>query len=266
MDHQKQPEWTYQLTENLIRPLDKQHRQYGQYQHQLNPSILVSSLPSNATVFRHPNSSDADASFGQYIDNQFHGQAAAVLKSRLPEGGHDQPVVGTLGPGQGTSNNNNHHSDQTATKVTVEPVVATATATTSTGLNPVEPLPTQPPAVDTFWKTLAEDLQQHRPKQYNMDYYNHHHQSGPIDEKLPWWVAPNDDNEDGFYSVGALLFLFGFICPPLWWLGSFWPRQAREQGGKMAERWQKLNRYMSIGFSIILIIAIIVTAAMLSRK
>ncbi|KAF7721000.1 hypothetical protein EC973_005637 [Apophysomyces ossiformis] len=223
MNHQKQPEWTYQLTENLIRPAERQPQ---------NPSILVSSLPPNATVFRHPNSSDADASFGQYIDSQFHEQGS-VLKSRLVAEDNQRP--------QETETSNSSHPQKAV---------------------PDEPLPTQPPAVDSFWKTLAHDLQQHRPKQYNMDY----HPSGHVDEKLPWWVAPNDDNEDGFYSVGALLFLFGFICPPLWWLGSFWPRKAREQGGKMAERWQKLNRYMSVGFSIILIIAIIVAAAMLSRK
>ncbi|CAO3672883.1 unnamed protein product [Rhizopus microsporus] len=70
-------------------------------------------------------------------------------------------------------------------------------------------------------------------------------------EKPAWWILKKDD-EDGFYSVGGLLFLFGFLFPPFWWLGSFWPRQVREKGGKMAERWQRLNRIMSIGFSTIL--------------
>ncbi|CEI98496.1 hypothetical protein RMCBS344292_12603 [Rhizopus microsporus] len=82
-------------------------------------------------------------------------------------------------------------------------------------------------------------------------------------EKPAWWILKKDD-EDGFYSVGGLLFLFGFLFPPFWWLGSFWPRQVREKGGKMAERWQRLNRIMSIGFSTIVIILIIVFAALYS--
>ncbi|KAG1474088.1 hypothetical protein G6F56_000566 [Rhizopus delemar] len=83
-----------------------------------------------------------------------------------------------------------------------------------------------------------------------------------IEEEPPaWWILSKED-EDGFHSVGGLLFLFGFLFPPLWWLGSFWPKQAGEKGGKMAERWQRLNRAMSIGFSIILVILIIVFAAL----
>lgn len=74
----------------------------------------------------------------------------------------------------------------------------------------------------------------------------------------PWWVARWD--RDGFYSIGALLFLFGFLCPPLWWLGALWPRHARERGGKMAERWQHLNFLLSIVFSVLLVIALIVAA------
>ncbi|CAO3589707.1 unnamed protein product [Absidia cylindrospora] len=74
----------------------------------------------------------------------------------------------------------------------------------------------------------------------------------------PWWVGYHDD---GASSMGAVLFMFGFIFPPLWWLGAFWPRRP-EQGGKMAARWQQLNRYFSIGFSIILGTVIIVVAAL----
>ncbi|KAF7722747.1 hypothetical protein EC973_002731 [Apophysomyces ossiformis] len=81
--------------------------------------------------------------------------------------------------------------------------------------------------------------------------------------KDPWWLARYDD--DGFYSVGALLFVFGFICPPLWWLGAFWPRRVHEHGGKMAERWQRLNRIASIGFSILLVLAIIIAASLYAR-
>lgn len=29
---------------------------------------------------------------------------------------------------------------------------------------------------------------------------------------------------------GAWLFIFGFVCPPLWWLGSFFPREVKKKG------------------------------------
>lgn len=75
-------------------------------------------------------------------------------------------------------------------------------------------------------------------------------------EENIWWLSKDD--QDGFYSLVGLLFLFGFLFPPLWWIGSIWPRNVKEKGGKMAERWQKLNRIMSVGFSSVLIILIIV--------
>ncbi|KAI7870141.1 hypothetical protein BDF14DRAFT_1775039 [Spinellus fusiger] len=83
------------------------------------------------------------------------------------------------------------------------------------------------------------------------------------DKSVPWWTA---DDDDGFYSLGAVLFLLGFVFPPLWWVGSFWPRRTRELGGKMAERWQHMNRCMSVGFSILLVIAIIVAAVLESQS
>ncbi|ORY95314.1 hypothetical protein BCR43DRAFT_492787 [Syncephalastrum racemosum] len=82
------------------------------------------------------------------------------------------------------------------------------------------------------------------------------------DEYKPWWIF---DSEDGLYSMGAVLFLFGFVFPPLWWIGAVWPRRPGERGGKMAERWQSLCRVMSIGFSILLIAAVIVTAVLWAR-
>ncbi|CEP11342.1 hypothetical protein [Parasitella parasitica] len=83
-----------------------------------------------------------------------------------------------------------------------------------------------------------------------------HLQTDQQSENNVWWVTKND--QDGFYSICGLLFLFGFIFPPFWWIGSIWPKHVRENGGKMADRWQKLNRIMSIGFSSILIILIVV--------
>ncbi|KAI8988941.1 hypothetical protein BDB01DRAFT_849044 [Pilobolus umbonatus] len=61
-----------------------------------------------------------------------------------------------------------------------------------------------------------------------------------------------------FFSLGSFLFLFGFLFPPLWWVGSFLPR-VHDQN-KMDERWRLLNRYFSLGFSTLLIIALIVLA------
>ncbi|KAI8078621.1 uncharacterized protein BX664DRAFT_342317 [Halteromyces radiatus] len=98
---------------------------------------------------------------------------------------------------------------------------------------------------NTLWAAIESDL--HQVKSII-----------PSEERRPWWVW---DKEDGVHSIGMYLFLFGFLFPPLWWIGACWPRHP-DQGGKMARRWQQLNRYLSIGFSIILVIVIIVVAAL----
>ncbi|KAI8642897.1 hypothetical protein BD408DRAFT_415813 [Parasitella parasitica] len=76
-----------------------------------------------------------------------------------------------------------------------------------------------------------------------------------------------------FFSAGAFLFLFGFLCPPLWWIGSFCPTHIDEryQGMhrsdiKMVKRWRTLNRFFSLGFSTLLIITFIVLAVLYSRR
>ncbi|GAA5811773.1 hypothetical protein MFLAVUS_005216 [Mucor flavus] len=51
-------------------------------------------------------------------------------------------------------------------------------------------------------------------------------------EKNAWWLSKND--QDGFYSISGLFFLFGFLFPPFWWIGSVWPKHVAERGGKMA--------------------------------
>lgn len=66
------------------------------------------------------------------------------------------------------------------------------------------------------------------------------------------------------FSVGAYLFIFGFLCPPCWWIGSFYPANLKnekrfiDEDFKMALRWRLLNRFFSLGFSVLLLIAIIV--------
>ncbi|CAO3621274.1 unnamed protein product [Cunninghamella echinulata] len=60
----------------------------------------------------------------------------------------------------------------------------------------------------------------------------------------------------GIWTAGFFLFWFGFICPILWIIGSFWPKKV-DRYGKMAHRWQMINRAMAIGFCIILICILI---------
>lgn len=116
-------------------------------------------------------------------------------------------------------------------------------------LPPASPAPPAPPALSNEKNEIAitidapeSDCEEHEDK--------------------PWWMF---DSEDGLYSIGAVLFLFGFVFPPLWWIGAVWPRRAGECGGKMAERWQSLCRVLSIGFSVLLIAALIVTAVLWAR-
>ncbi|KAI7903208.1 uncharacterized protein BX663DRAFT_507845 [Cokeromyces recurvatus] len=75
-----------------------------------------------------------------------------------------------------------------------------------------------------------------------------------------------------FFSLGAFLFLFGFIFPPLWWIGSFFPVQMNDElyrkydsDYKMIKRWRTLNRFFSLGFSTLLIIAIIILVIIYSK-
>lgn len=41
---------------------------------------------------------------------------------------------------------------------------------------------------------------------------------------------------------GSILFMFGFLFPPLWWIGSFFPRYVRTN---VDYRWKKYNQLMS---------------------
>lgn len=73
-----------------------------------------------------------------------------------------------------------------------------------------------------------------------------------------------------FFSKGAYFFLFGFIFPPCWWIGSFYPKGSKNMyidgNMKMALRWRLLNRFFSLGFSCLLVIAIIVLAILYSKN
>ncbi|KAJ2964040.1 hypothetical protein NQZ79_g907 [Umbelopsis isabellina] len=60
--------------------------------------------------------------------------------------------------------------------------------------------------------------------------------------------------QDSMCTFGLWLFIFGFICPPCWWVGCFLPCDARTE---MERKWQKLNRLMTFGFSLIVLTAIV---------
>ncbi|CAO3656571.1 unnamed protein product [Mucor hiemalis] len=74
------------------------------------------------------------------------------------------------------------------------------------------------------------------------------------------------------FSIGAFLFIFGFLCPPCWWIGSFYPTNLKtdkrfmDEDLKMALRWRLLNRFFSLGFSVLLLIAIIVLVIMYTKN
>ncbi|GAB5590891.1 hypothetical protein Unana1_05791 [Umbelopsis nana] len=59
---------------------------------------------------------------------------------------------------------------------------------------------------------------------------------------------------------GSLLFLFGFICPPSWWIGALYPlacfRAQQPKIPKIERRWRSANRVMT-ALSILLIAALL---------
>lgn len=192
----------------------------------LPPLSHISPLPTNAIIFHNSKSpQDDDHTFHKYMDQQFQKDASVLLKNQQSQ--------------KDNTNNNNNSNDNDNDNISIH-----------------EP--------STLWSALQTDLNEIK-KNHEKIFYkegDHHHDHDHEEEHIvrPWWTF---DQHDGFFSIGAILFLFGFIFPPLWWLGSFWPKQSH-RGGKMARRWQQLNRYFSIGFSIIVVILIIVFAALYS--
>lgn len=241
---QQPPDWSFQVTENLINrasaspfghassppppqppPAAAQQQQQQQQDTNRTPP-LISPLPSNAVVITP---TDQDSSFQRYVEHEY----GPALHNRLSD----------------QSMNNNKGSTAAYSTVKSKP------SSDNTTLRMDD--------VPSFWTALAKDGDATKKKQdqqekgmlpYHYETWGYEYNATP-----PWWVSRFD--EDGLLSAGALLFLFGFIFPPLWWIGSFWPRRPREHGGKMAERWQRLNRIMSIGFSILVVLAIIICVA-----
>ncbi|CAG8478076.1 9534_t:CDS:2 [Paraglomus occultum] len=82
----------------------------------------------------------------------------------------------------------------------------------------------------------------------------------PVQQKRPSPSSSVDDEPTRAWSpyvrdpivvcpTGSILFLFGFLFPPLWWIGSFYPRRPRTSAH---ERWKMYNRLMSVVSSFII--------------
>lgn len=61
-------------------------------------------------------------------------------------------------------------------------------------------------------------------------------------------------HQDAMCTVGLWLFIMGFICPPCWWVGCILPYHTKTE---MERKWQRLNRLMTFGFSLVVLTAIV---------
>ncbi|KAI9275487.1 hypothetical protein BDA99DRAFT_495595, partial [Phascolomyces articulosus] len=191
--------------------------------------------PLQPIVIRPTNQAESDSSFSQYIDRQFQQPFSGILRERA------------------SLSTEQRSQSEPKTQIDEEEEEHQQPIESKEEFN----IKTPPPS-----SAIITDLSNN--KSHDLEERAQFQAVGATQKVAdPWWVLHYD--EDGFYSIGMLLFLFGFICPPLWWIGACWPRHPREQAGKMAERWQKLNIIMSLGFSVILIIMFIVVAVLYNR-
>lgn len=200
---------------------------------------LVTPLPHNSIVIQPK---DSDSSFNNYIGNHFK-EDAPVLLDRLSVASPIPPAI--------------PHN------------------------------PTLKKSESTFWAYLSNDLDGRPPptssdisiKQYNNN-NNNNNNTKDTENQNTWYEydsifagqTSSYTTATHFFSVGAFLFLFGFICPPLWWVGSFCPTRVDDRYQKkhdvdikMIKRWRTLNRFFSLGFSTLLVIAIIVLTVIYSK-
>ncbi|KAF1806199.1 hypothetical protein V8B55DRAFT_1454771 [Mucor lusitanicus] len=238
-------DFSYRLTESILSKatpnstLSSKQGSDAPYHPQNQPTPrLVTTLPSNSIVIQPK---DSDSSFNNYIGTHFK-QDAPVLLDRLS-------VASPIPPASSTPNN-----------------------------------PALKKSESTFWAYLSDDLDG-RPPMTSSDIsakqYDHHGSVAKDMEHQNTWYEYDSifagqtssyTTATHFFSAGAFLFLFGFICPPLWWIGSFCPTRVSDQYQhkhdgdiKMIKRWRTLNRFFSLGFSTLLIIAIIVLAVLYSK-
>jgi hypothetical protein len=115
----------------------------------------------------------------------------------------------------------------------------------------------------TFWSYLSKDLDD-----------NNKHTTSIHSKQSTWYehdsiyttaAEPLIETSTTLFSMGALFFLFGFIFPPCWWIGSFYPKPKFDEKRKMDSRWRLVNRFFSLGFSTLLVIAIIVLTIVYSK-
>lgn len=139
-------------------------------------------------------------------------------------------------------------------------------------------VPEKKTSESTFWGYLSNDLDSKPPAtasdtmpinrsidvEKNNAHYEYH--SIPAEHTLIYSGATH------FFSAGAFLFMFGFLFPPLWWVGSFYPTRVYDESKarndndvKMLQRWRTLNRFFSLGFSTLLIVVIIMLAIIYTK-
>ncbi|KAI9476290.1 MAG: hypothetical protein EXX96DRAFT_294477 [Benjaminiella poitrasii] len=219
--------FSYRLTESILSQTP--HSTVSSKQ-QTTPR-LVTPLPHNAIVFQPR---DSESSFNNYIGNHFK-EDAPVLLDRL----------------------------------NVAPQI-----------NRTQKQSPEQPTSGSFWAYLSNDVDD-RPRptlssQYrdNNDNYNEKVNNNTWCEYDSVFAGHTSSYATAthFFSAGAFLFLFGFIFPPLWWIGSFFPVRIDEEeyrrynsDTKMVKRWRTLNRFFSLGFSTLLIIAIIILVVLYSK-
>lgn len=92
--------------------------------------------------------------------------------------------------------------------------------------------------IDRRFEPIGKDGRPHRPMRAFSEYEEDSEPSAPL--------VPR----------GSLMFLFGFICPPVWWIGAFYPftclKSSQTRIPKIERRWRSANRVMAL-FSILLI-------------
>jgi hypothetical protein len=230
MSNATKPDFSYRLTESLLyqqRPVSTiststQTPLQQGIPRQSSTPKFIVTSPANDAIVLQPK--DSESSFNQYIGTHFK-EDAPVLLDRLQ----------VASPRTPTPTNNNKDEEES-----------------------------------TFWSYLSKDLEAgDKPEEKSSSAANHDKTSH---EHLNTWYEYDsiftttsslmEKDAPQLFSMGAFFFLFGFICPPSWWVGSFYPSKPRD---KMDSRWKLLNRFFSLGFSTLLVVALIVLAIVYSK-
>ncbi|KAI8062242.1 hypothetical protein BC940DRAFT_309143 [Gongronella butleri] len=165
----------------------------------------------------------------------------------------------------GSSNRNSSHISGTSLERQKVPLLARPLSnkqhkrpTYQPALSTIDPTPKSTPSpplnLPELWSDLAKLSERASPPLRNR-----------VDIEKGFREPPSAPPRQCMHDVGAVLFLFGFLCPVLWWIGSFWPRQP-DRLSKTAHRWQMINRLMSLGFSILLVLLLIAFGVWYSKS